>query len=118
MAHAGHHALLAGSHQMLVLQSLHEGLLAVDESQETVSVSLVVSLNGLLLSALRHALEALQSERARFEAVRGSASARRETAGALEAAAAQGVDAAVEIGGRRGPRCAPSTGQRRRETAR
>ena len=62
---------------LIVGADLHERLVLVDAS-DRVSVSLVVSLSGLLLAALRHALEALHSDRSRTEWRKGEAVAEGE----------------------------------------
>ena len=75
---------------LIVGADLHERLVSVDAS-DRVTVSLVVSLSGLLLAALRHALEALHSERSRTEWRQGEAVAESEDAQGVAAVGVAGV---------------------------
>ncbi len=75
---------------LIVGADLHERLVLVDAS-DRVSVSLVVSLSGLLLAALRHALEALHSDRSRTEWRKGEAVAEGEDAQGVAAVGVAGA---------------------------
>ena len=80
---------------LIVGADLHERLVSVDAS-DRVSVSLVVSLSGLLLAALRHALEALHSDRSRTEWRKGEAVAEGEDAQGVAAVGVAGAGNARE----------------------